>query len=375
MSYSAAIAEVASYCKVEVVASYPITPSTPLTHELDRIYVNGGFPKFITVEAEFSAISSLLGASAAGGRTFSATSSQGLLLMHEALFSTAGMRLPVVMVVANRAVSSPLNIWNDEQDSVSQRDSGWIQLYCKSGQEAVDTVVQAFKIAEKAMLPAMVCIDGFYLTHTVSQVDLPDKDRVAAFLLPYKNPNALDPQNPLSLGAYATPADYQDFREDLAADLEAVQDTIAEVGKEFGKVFGREYGLVEYRNCKDADRVILSLGSVCNSIEKVADSLRARGEKVGVAHLRSFRPFPASDLRANLAGKHVLVVERDVSPGGIPPVYAELSEALVGTGATVSVATGLLGGREAKRQAFESLFERMKQGKVKGWFCSKDKKL
>ncbi|MFA6330317.1 MAG: transketolase C-terminal domain-containing protein [Candidatus Micrarchaeia archaeon] len=375
MNYSAAIAEVASYCKVDVVASYPITPSTPITHELNKLYVNGGFPKFITVEAEFSAISSLLGASAAGARTFSATCGQGLMLMHEALFSTSGMRLPVVMAVANRAISSPLNIWADEQDAMCQRDSGWIQLYCKNGQEAVDTTIQAFKIAEKMMIPAMVCLDGFYLTHSVGQIDLPDKDKVAAFLPPYKNPFVLDPQNPLTVGAYAVPADYQDFREDLCADLESSAKTIEEVGKEFGKVFGREYGLVEYHNCKDADRVIITLGSVYNTIEMVADALRAKGEKVGVAHLRSFRPFPASDLRANLGGKHVLVVERDVSPGAVPPVYAEVSEALGGTGSTVSVAAGLLGGREAKRQAFEALFERMKQGKVKAWLCSKEKKL
>ncbi len=375
MNYSAAIAEAASYCKVDVVASYPITPSTPITHELNKLYVNGAFPKFITVEAEFSAISALLGASAAGARTFSATCGQGLMLMHEALFSTSGMRLPVVMAVANRAISSPLNIWADEQDSMCQRDSGWIQLYCKNGQEAVDTVIQAFKIAEKTMLPAMVCLDGFYLTHTVGQVEVPDKDKVAAFLPPYKNPVVLDPQNPLTVGAYTIPADYQDFREDLSADLEASQATIEEVGREFGKVFGREYGLAEYHNCKDADRVILTLGSAYNTIEMVADALRARGEKVGCVHLRSFRPFPGESLRANLAGKHVLVVERDISPGAVPPVYSETAEALCGVAQKVSYVTGCLGGREARASDYEMLFEKMKQGQqVKGWFCSKEKK-
>ena len=371
---SAAIAQVASYCKVDVVASYPITPSTPITHELNRLYVNGGFPRFITVEGEFSTISALLGASAAGARTFSATCGQGLMLMHEALFSTSGMRLPVVMAIANRAISSPLNIWADEQDSMCQRDSGWIQLYCKNGQEAVDTVIQAFKIAEKTMIPAMVCLDGFYITHSVGQVDMPDKEKVNAFLPPYKNPFVLDPQNPLTVGAYAVPADYQDFREDLSADLEASAKTIVDVGKEFGKAFGREYGLVEYHNCDDADRVIIALGSVYNTIEKVADSLRAKGEKVGVAHLRSFRPFPAEDLRAHLKGKHVLVVERDISPGGVPPVYGEVCEALCPAGSMVSVAAGLLGGREAKQSDFEQLFSRMKQGRFKGWICSKENK-
>jgi len=375
MNYSAAIAEAASYCKVDVVASYPITPSTPITHELNKIYVNGGFPRFITVEAEFSAISSLLGASAAGARTFSATCGQGLMLMHEALFSTSGMRLPVVMAVANRAISSPLNIWADEQDSMCQRDSGWIQLYCKNGQEAVDTVIQAFKIAEKAMIPAMVCLDGFYLTHSVGQVDVPDKDKVAAFLPPYNNPYVLDPQNPMTVGAYTVPADYQDFREDLSIDLDASTKIIEEVGNEFCSTFGREYGLVEYHNCRDADRVIITLGCVYNTIEKVVDNLRAKGEKVGVAHLRSFRPFPADNLRANLGGKHVLVVERDISPGGVPPVYAEVSEALCSRGSTVSVAAGLLGGREAKQSDFEQLFEKMKQGKVKAWLCSKENKM
>src|SRR3989338_2535109 len=200
-------------CRPQVVACYPITPTTSLTAELNQYYVDGKIPEYLAVESEFAAMSALVGASAAGSRTFTTTGGQGLLLMHEVLFSAAGMRLPIVIVNGNRAVSSPLNIWNDEQDSISQRDTGWIQIYCKNNQEAVDTIAQAFYVAEKILLPVMVCVDGHYLTHAVEQVDVPEESLVDKFLPPYKYPLKLDPENPVSLGVYANPTHYQIFRE------------------------------------------------------------------------------------------------------------------------------------------------------------------
>lgn len=373
---SYAIAEAVKDCKVEVVAAYPITPSTYIPHALNKYYANGEIPKFIAVEAEFSAISAVQGASAAGARAFTATSSQGLLLMHEALFATSGMRLPVVAVVANRAISAPLSIWTDEQDTISQRDTGWIQIYCKNNQQAVDSVVQAFRIAEKVMLPVMVCVDGFYLTHSVEQIDVPEKEKIAAYLPAYENQYKLDPQNPLTLGAYATPPDYQEFREDLCNDLDASTAAIEAAGKEFAKAFGREYGLLEYYKCDDADRIMLTIGSMACNIERVVDALRAKGEKVGCCHLRVLRPFPRDALKKGpLKGRHVLVVERDISPGGVPPIYAEVSEAMAGTGSTVSYAVGALGGREIKAEEIEQWLMRMKEGKqLRDWMGRNEQK-
>src|SRR3990167_2236576 len=215
-------------CKLDVVACYPITPTTHLTEELNKYYADGKIPEYITVESEFSAISALIGASATCARTFTTTGGQGLLYMHEPLFSAAGMRLPIVMLVGNRAVSSPLNIWNDEQDSISQRDTGWIQIFCKNNQEAVDSVPQAFYIAEKVLLPVMVCVDGHYLTHAVEQVDVADQKIVDEFLPPYKYPLKLDPENPVSLGVYANPTHYQMFREDVFNDMESSKELILE---------------------------------------------------------------------------------------------------------------------------------------------------
>jgi pyruvate ferredoxin oxidoreductase alpha subunit len=371
---SLVIAEAVRDCGVEVVAAYPITSSTHIAHQLDKYYADGLIPKFIAVESEFAAMSALQGASAGGARAFTTTSGQGLLLMHEVLHSMAGMRLPVVACVANRAVSSPLSIWNDEQDSMSQRDTGWIQLYCKNNQEAVDTVIQAFRIAEKVMIPAMVCIDGFYLTHSVEQIDTPEPEKIKAFLPPYVNPYVLDPEKPMSLGVYATPPDYQDFREDLSADIENTLPVIEDVGREFGKAFGRTYGLMDLYQCEDADRVMLSLGSITSNIDKVVDKLRAQGEKVGVCHLRAFRPFPREQLRKALVGKHVLIVERDISPGSVPPLYGEVAEALYGTNTTVSYIKGGLGGREVRSTEFERWFAKMKEGKqIRAWMGSNQK--
>ncbi|AJF59831.1 MAG: pyruvate ferredoxin oxidoreductase [Candidatus Diapherotrites archaeon] len=363
-----ALGDVAVNCGVEVCACYPITPTTHLTEELNKRYADGEIPEYITVESEFAAISALVGASATGARTFTTTGGQGLLLMHEVLHSAAGMRLPIVMVVGNRAVSSPLNIWNDEQDTVSQRDTGWIQIYCKNNQEAADSLPQAFKIAETVMLPTMVCIDGHFLTHAVEQIDLIPVQELKKFLPKFRHPLKLDPENPVSVGVYANPAHYQTFREDLVKDMEESTKVINDVGSEFGKMFGRSYGLVNAYKCKDADRVLVGLGSVMDNVFAVVDELRAKGEKVGGLHLRVFRPFPAKELRKALEGKKVGMIERNLSIGASAPVYTELMEAMSGSKTIISSFFGGLGGRGIKRAEIRALFGKLKGKKpVKEW--------
>ncbi len=364
------IGEMAVKCKPQVVACYPITPTTHLTEELNKYYADGKIPEYLTVEAEFSAISALIGASAAGSRTFTTTGGQGILYMHEPLFSAAGMRLPIVMLVGNRAVSSPLNIWNDEQDTVSQRDTGWIQLYCKNNQEATDAIPQAFYIAEKMLLPVMVCIDGHYLTHAVEQVDVADQEVVDKFLPPFNPKIKLDPSNPVSLGVYANPTHYQDFREDLAKDLQASKKVILEAGEKWGELTGRSYGLIQEYMTEDADRVLVGLGSAMDNVFTVVDELRETGEKVGALHVRSYRPFPREELRRVLSGKKVGVIDRALSLGASAPLYLDVVEALVGTNTIVSSFYGALGGRGIKRIHVKQMFEDLKSGPVKKWIAT-----
>jgi len=354
-------------CKPDVLACYPITPTTPLTNELNKFYADGKIPEYLTVEAEFSAISALIGASATGARTFSTTGGQGILYMHEPLFSAAGMRLPIVMVVGNRAVSSPLNIWNDTQDTISQRDNGWIQIYCKNNQEAVDAVPQAYYVAEKILLPVMICLDGFLLTHSVEQVDVVEEKKVQEFLPPFKSPLKLDPKNPVSLGVYANPTHYQDFREDVVKDMEKSKKLLIEAGEKWGKISGRKYGLIEDYKVKDANRVLVGIGSPMDNVFTVVDELREKGEKVGAVHLRIFRPFPREELRKVLEGKKVGVIDRDLSIGSQAPIYVDIAEALSGTKTEISSFYGGLGGRGVRRVEIRKLYEDLKKGPVKKW--------
>ncbi len=367
------IGEMVVNCKPQVVACYPITPTTHLTEELNKYYADGKIPEYITVEAEFSAISALIGASAAGARTFTTTGGQGLLYMHEPLFSAAGMRLPIVMLVGNRAVSSPLNIWNDEQDSISQRDTGWIQIYCRNNQDAVDSIPQAFYVAEKILLPVMVCVDGHYLTHAVEQVDVAEEKVVQQFLEPYKYPLELNPENPVSLGVYANPTHYQMFREDLVKDMENAKELLIEAGKKWGELTGRSYGLVNAYKTEDAERIIVGIGSVMDNVMIVVDELREKGEKAGALHIRVFRPFPREEIIKILSGKKVGVIDRCLSIGSCAPLYADVFEA-VGRSAEVSSFFGGLGGRGIKRQHIRELFELLKGKPLKKWIATEPPK-
>lgn len=365
---SAAIAETVKNCNPNVVACYPITPSMHIAEELDKFYVNGEIKKFLAVESEFAALSVLIGASAAGGRTFTATSSQGLELMHEALFNVSGMRLPILMVIGNRAVSAPLNIWCDHQDSISQRDTGWIQIYCESNQEACDTIPLAYKLSESLLIPAMVCIDGYYLTHAVEQINLLSKDDVKKFLPDFNPKIKLDPDNPLTLGTYAFPEHYQLFREDLDKDMKKAKDKFIKLDKEFGKIFGRSYGCVDSYNLGNADYVIVGMGSVMGNVKEVVDSLRKKGKKVGALRVRLFRPFPSEQIKKFLEGKIIGVFEKDLSLGGMPPLYLEVAEALKNSSAKISSFVGGLGGRDITLKHIEHMFSKLESGKeVKEW--------
>lgn len=340
---AAAIA--AKLARVQVVSAYPITPQTIVVERLSEFIANGELDaEFIKVESEHSAMSACIGAAAAGARAFTATSSQGLMLMSEMLFVAAGLRLPIVMTNANRSLSAPLSIWCDQQDSMAVRDSGWIQIYCENNQEILDNTIQAFKIAERELLPVMVCYDGYILSHTVEPVDVPEENIVEKFLPAYNYPFSLDPENPVSIGVVGTPPYYTEFRYMLQQALTKSTNTIKEVGAEFGKFFGRPYGLIEDYRCEDAEVVMVTLGSLAGPLKEVVDERRSRGEKVGMVKLRVFRPFPAEDLANVIKNARAIgVVEKDVSLGSFGGVFLDVTNAMCSAGISVPTVNFICG--------------------------------
>ncbi len=314
--------------------------------------------EYLNVESEHSAMAACIGAQATGVRTFTATSSQGLALMFELLHVASGMRLPIVMAVANRALSAPLNIWNDWSDSVSCRDAGWIQLYCKNPQEALDTTIQAYRIAEdkNVLLPVMVCIDGFYLSHVYEPVDVPE----SAFLNDYKPHVALNPENPVSQGEYAGPEIYQEFKEQQYIAMNNALKVIQDVNAGFGKKFGRKYGngLIETYNMP-AENVIVTMGTLAETIESIIEKDKIRD--IGIVRIKSFRPFPIDELKKSLAGaKSVGVAEKDVSLGIGGALWSEI-RAFVN--APVSNFICGLGGRDVTESDIKNIFESIRKKK------------
>ncbi|BDZ72206.1 pyruvate synthase subunit PorA [Methanobacterium petrolearium] len=313
------VAEAVKLAKPEVVPVYPITPQTTISEYLAQFVADGDLKaEYIRVESEHSAISAALGASGAGVRVFSATSSQGLALMHEILFAAAGMRSPIVLVDANRALSAPLSIWNDQQDTISERDSGWLQIYAENAQEALDAVLIAYRVAEdrEVLLPCMVCIDGYFLTHTVEPLDVPSQEEVDRFLPPYKPYAFLDPETPMSIGTFTDPEYYMEARYAIEEAMERSKKVITKANKEFAEVFGRKYDFVEPYQCDDAETIIVAMGSVCGTIKDVIDNLRDEGEKVGLLKIRVFRPFPTEELKEILEkASKVAVLDKNISFG------------------------------------------------------------
>lgn len=366
---SYATAHAVKTARPNVISAYPITPQTHIVEELSKMVANGEIPgcEYINVEAEFSAISALIGASAVGARTYSATTSQGLFLMHEALFNAAGMRFPIVMTVVNRAVSAPINIWNDQQDSISQRDAGWIQIYAEDTQEAADMVLQAYKIAEDkdVMLPVMVCMDGFILSHVYEPVILMDQKEADEFLPPYKPENILDPKNPKSFGALGDPSCYTEFRYSIEQAMDVALQKIEDVAEEFKQITGRyQGGLIDGYHLEDADVVLVSFGSLLGTMKDVVDEYRMRGEKVGILKIRSFRPFPVEAIRNALSSaKIICVIEKNISLGRKEgALFTELKSALYNTENTAPAIGYIvgLGGRDVLPRHIEEIIERTK---------------
>ncbi|HIP17498.1 MAG TPA: pyruvate ferredoxin oxidoreductase [Methanothermococcus okinawensis] len=317
-----AAAMAAKLSNVEVIAAYPITPQTHCVETLAKYVANGELDaEFVKVESEHSAMATCIGASATGVRTFTATASQGLALMHEMLYIASGMRLPIVMLNTNRALSAPINIWCDQQDSITERDTGWIQIYAEDNQETLDSVIQAFKIAEDedVLLPVMVNIDGFILTHTVEPVVIPDEEKVREYLGVYEPKHAyLDPDKPITQGPVGVPECYMETRKDLNDAIEGSKEVIKRVNEEYYKLFNRKYGngLVEGYNLENADTVLVSMGSVCGTIKYVINKLKEKGKNIGLLRIRTYRPFPKEDVVEMLKdANNVAVLDKNISLG------------------------------------------------------------
>ncbi len=325
---SQAIAQAVALCRPGVVAAYPITPQTHIIENIAKLVADGQLKcELVSVESEHSAASVVLGAAAAGVRAYTASASQGILLMAEVLYNIAGLRIPLVLTCANRAVSAPLSIWNDQQDSMAMRDSGWIQLYCADNQQAVDTTIQAFRLAETLELPVMVCVDGFTLTHTLEPLDIPEPAQVDAFLPPYRFSRTLDPHHPITLGTLVSPDDYTEVRYAHHQAMLRALDLIPKIDAAWCEITGRSAGgLVAVEGPKEAKIGILALGSVFGTL---ADACALLGAKVKLLHLRTFRPFPVAALQQACQGLADLVVlERAFSPGAGGIVGSEVRAAL-----------------------------------------------
>ena len=307
----------AKLARVQVIAAYPITPQTSIIEKLASFCADGELDaRFIKVESEHSAMAACIGASATGARAFTATSGQGLFLMHEVVHWAAGARLPIVMAVVNRAAAPGWNIWTEQTDTLSQRDTGWMQFYCESNQEVLDTIIQAYKIAERVLLPAMVILDAFVLSHTSEIVDIPDQALVDEYLPPYKPPLRLDVNDPHAFGGLLTPGEYMEMRYKMQRAMEEAKRVVREADEEFGRLFGRRYGLVEGYRLDGAEVVLVTSGTVASTSRDVVDDFRERGIKVGMLKIRLFRPFPAEEVREALRGaRKVAVIDRNISFG------------------------------------------------------------
>ncbi len=346
---SQAVAEAVALCRPEVICAYPISPQTHIVEGLGERVKGGALSpcEFINVESEFAAMSVAIGASAAGARTYTATASQGLLFMAEAVYNASGLGLPIVMTVANRAIGAPINIWNDHSDSMSQRDCGWIQLFAESNQEALDLHIQAFRLGEELSMPVMVCMDGFILTHAYERVDMPSQAEVDAFLPPYQPRQVLDPADPVSIGAMVGPEAFMEVRYLAHAKQTMALELIPKIADEFAQRFGRASGgLVHGYRCEDAETIVVALGSVLGTLQDTVDELRDGGMKIGVLGIRSFRPFPLAAVRAALQGaKRVVVLEKSfcVGLGGV--VSTDVRLALSGLRLDGYTVVAGLGGR------------------------------
>ena len=371
LSGDEAFAEGIRLAKPDVISAYPITPQTIVVERLSEMVEDGSLEsEFIHVESEHSALSCAMGASAAGVRAFTATSSQGLLYMAECLTYASGGRFPIVMMNANRATALPWNIYGDQRDSLSLLDCGWIQAYAENAQESLDLALMSYYIAEneKVSTPFMVNLDGFIVTHTYEEVDVPDVSLAEKFLPPYQTENKLDPDEPKNMAFSAGPEHNYIFKyKEHKAMLDAVP-VIDEAEKRFSEIFGRKYtGLIETYLTEDADHVIITLGSIAGLCRETADKLRSQGKKVGVIRIRYMRPFPTEELAEALKNKKsAAVLEKDISFGNEGTVYTNVNSALFRNGVVMPVYNfiGGLGGRNISPSDIENIFETMETGKA-----------
>jgi pyruvate/2-oxoacid:ferredoxin oxidoreductase alpha subunit len=303
--------------RVQMISAYPITPQTHIVEKLAELCANGDLQaKFLTVESEHSAMASCIGAASVGVRVFTATSSQGLALMHELLHWAAGARLPIVMANVNRTLGAPWNIWSDQTDSLSQRDTGWLQFYCESSQEVVDTIIQAYKISEAVSLPSMVVLDAFYLSHTSEPVDVPDQERVDRFLPPFEPKYKLDPGEARSFNSLTSPEFLTEMRYQMQQAMEEALSVIPRVDEEYFNLFGRQYHLIEPYDCEGSELILLTSGTVSSTARDVVDHYRAEGKAIGLLKIRTFRPFPSEEIKKVLRGiGKVAVIDRNISCG------------------------------------------------------------
>ena len=361
---SRAMAEAIGLCRPEVICAYPITPQTHIVEGLGEMVRTGEITKceFINVESEFAALSVAIGASAAGARAYTATASQGLLYMAEAVYNASGLGLPIVMTLGNRAIGAPINIWNDHSDAMAVCDSGWMQLFAETNQEAADLHIQAFRLAEELSMPVMVCVDGFILTHAVERVDIPEQVDVDAYLPPYEPVQVLDPQDPISIGAMVGPDAFtevrylQHYKQTLALRL------IPEFAAEFKNRFGRDSGgLLRSYRAEDAELIVVAMGSVNGTIKDTIDEMRADGHSVGLVTLVSFRPFPTAALREKLVrARNIVVIEKSLAVGMGGPLANNVDLALrnvAGAPQVHSVIAGL-GGRPITRASLHRVLRR-----------------
>jgi pyruvate ferredoxin oxidoreductase alpha subunit len=356
------VAEAVALCRPEVICAYPITPQTHIVEDLGSLVKGGQLTdcEFINVESEFAALSVGIGSSAAGARTYTATASQGLLYMAEAVYNASGLGLPIVMTVGNRAIGSPINIWNDQSDSMSMRDAGWIQLFAETNQQAIDVHIQAFKIAETLSMPVMVCVDGFILTHAYERMDVPDQEQVDRFLPPFEPRQVLDPSDPISIGAMVGPEAFTEVRYmEHHKQMQALE-IIPEITKEFEEIFGRDSGgLISTYRAEDADTLIVTLGSVIGTISEVIDEMRDKGQKIGAVTIRSFRPFPLDEIHEVLKKtQRVVVFEKCLAVGLGGIVASNVRMAHRGLTTPVYTVIGGLGGRPITRKSLNELFEK-----------------
>jgi 2-oxoisovalerate ferredoxin oxidoreductase alpha subunit len=362
-----AAAYAATAARVNVIAAYPITPQTTIVEILSEIVANGELKAdFVKVESEHSAMAACIGAQAAGARTFTATSAQGLALMHEMIHWAARARLPIVMANVNRAMAPGWSIWADVTDSVSERDTGWMQVYCENNQEVFDAILMAYKIGEdeNVLLPTLVNLDAFFLSHTSQVVDLYDAGRVDAFLPRYDPSIKLEVENPRAFGGLTSPEYYYEFSYKIHEAHMRAKRLIGEVGKEFGKAFGREYGLIEAYRCDDAETVLVNYGTIAGTAKDAVDKMRDKGMSVGSLKIRYLRPFPDEEIRTVLGrAKRIGVIDRAVSYGLEGPFFSEVKAAMYGFDIPMYGFIAGLGGRDVSIRDIESMAETMKTKK------------